>query len=366
MGTPLFSTSAGRSPFPHPVYLDEGLPDLSPLAAEVAPPARVALVTQAGLERFLEPAVRSARKTFPHLEIFAVRRGERHKSRATKELLENEMLERGFGRDTLIVALGGGVLTDLVGFTAGTYLRGVSWAACPSTLLGMVDASLGGKTGVNVPAGKNLVGLFHPPVGVFIGLGLLKSLPAREWRNGIAECLKHGLTSDANYFDFLARTPLKTFQAGGEPLRRLVTTSIRLKGEVVKTDPLEISGARFLLNAGHTVGHAIEALSGWRTPHGAAVASGLLWEAAASCAEGRLSRADLAEIQRACKFHRFTPHWSGYTPEAVLGAARTDKKNRTGTVRFVPLAAVGRPALPPPHTAELRLKNLKAGLKLLQ
>lgn len=362
MGTPLF---AGHSPFPHPVTLDEGLPDLCALAPGEAS-RRVVLVTQRGLDSLLAPAVTSLRARFPGLEVLTVRRGERFKSRAEKERLEDTLLERGFGRDTLLLALGGGVTTDLVGFTAGTYLRGVPWIALPSTLLAMVDASLGGKTGVNVSGGKNLVGLFHAPEGVFIGLALLRTLPAREWRSGLAECLKHGLTSDGEYFEFVASTPLAIFRRGGAPLRRLVETSVRLKGAVVEVDPLERSGARSLLNAGHTVGHAVEALSGWKVSHGSAVASGLLWEAAAACAEGRLPRRDLVRLSETFGFHGFAPHWNAHAPGEVLEAARADKKNRSGSVNYVPLATVGRPALPPPHTAELTLSALADGLRLLQ
>jgi len=362
VGTSLF---AGPSPFPHPVTLDEGLPDLCALAPRGAP-LRPVLVTQRGLDSLLAPAVDSLRDRFQGLEILTVPRGERHKTRAEKARLEDALLERGFDRDTLVLALGGGVLTDLAGFAAGTYLRGVPWVAIPSTLLAMVDASLGGKTGVNVPGGKNLVGLFHAPEGVFIGLSLLDTLPVREWRNGLAECLKHGLTSDGEYFDFVASTPLATFRRGGVPLRRLVETSVRLKGTVVAVDPLERTGARFLLNAGHTVGHALEALSGWKVTHGGAVASGLLCEAAAACAEGRLGRPELSRVRDALAFHRFEPHWDSYAPAQVLEAARGDKKNRSGSVRYVPLGAVGRPALPPPHTAELTLSALTGGLRLIQ
>jgi len=362
VGTSLF---AGPSPFPHPVTLDEGLPDLCALAPRSAS-LRPVLVTQRGLDSLLAPAVASLRATFPGLEVVTVRRGERFKTRAEKERVEDELLARGFDRDTLVLALGGGVLTDLAGFTAGTYLRGVPWVALPSTLLAMVDASLGGKTGVNVPGGKNLVGLFHAPEGVFLGLTLLQTLPRPQWRNGLAECLKHGLTSDADYFDFVATTSLVTFRRGGVPLHRLVETSVRLKGAVVAVDPLERTGARFLLNAGHTVGHALEALSGWKISHGSAVASGLLWEAAAACAEGRLELEALERLRVAIAFHRFEPHWKSCSPDRVLAAARGDKKNRSGAVRYVPLGAVGRPALPAPHTAELPLAALTDGLRILQ
>lgn len=355
-----------RTRLSHPVYLGGDLPDLRAFARGAFPRHRRVLVTQEGLDRLLAPALLALRRQLDGAPLLVTRRGERHKSRREKERLEDALLALGCGRDTLLVAVGGGTLTDLAGFAAATFLRGVPWVVVPSTLLGMVDAALGGKTGVNVPAGKNLVGQFHLPAAVFESLCLLDTLPPREWRNGLGECLKHGLTSDAAYFAWLAETPLSRLREGSSAVRRLVETSVAIKGAIVAKDPLERSGARHLLNAGHTVGHALEALSGYRVPHGAAVAAGLCWEAAVSCAEGRLARADLREVAAAAARHGFAPHWERFAPSAVLAAAGADKKNRGGEVRYVPLSAIGRPALPPPHTAPLTLAGLTAGRRLLR
>ncbi len=351
----------------NPVFLDDDfLSGTGEFIRSSFPSNRPVLVIQRGLENILGSAVSSLRSQLPGLKIIVTRKGERNKSRREKERLEDALLDRGFGRDTLIIALGGGTLTDLAGFTAGTFARGVPWVAVPSTLLAMVDAAIGGKTGVNVPAGKNLIGLFHNPAAVFDAPGLLSTLPAKEWREGLAECIKHGLIADARYFGAMAATPIGILRRERDLQEKLIAISVRIKGTIVASDPFETSGARNLLNAGHTAGHAIELLSKWRVSHGSAVAAGLCWEAACACAQGFLPRAELREIARAVSERGFAPVWERFSPREVLASARSDKKNRGGKVMYVPLGAIGRPALPPPHTQPIALADLAAGLRLLK
>lgn len=350
----------------HPVFLDDELSGVARFVKSSFPSHKVVLVTQRGLDVILAPAISRLRGQLPGMLSFLVGGGERHKSRGEKQQLEDSLFAACCGRDTLILALGGGTLTDLCGFTAGTFMRGVPWVAIPSTLLGMVDASLGGKTGVNTPFGKNMVGMFHPPAAVFESLGLLSTLPLAEWRNGLAECLKHGLIADHGYFNFVARTPIGVFREDSAATRQLVGSSVKIKGAIVAKDPLEQSGARNLLNAGHTIGHAIELLSGWRIPHGGAVASGLCWEAACSCAQGILPQEALGKIAGAFARHGFPPLWERFGSREVLESATGDKKNRRGEVRYVPIASIGRPALEAPHTATLTAKALSDGLRLLK
>ncbi len=349
----------------HPVFLDDELSGVGGFVNASFPSHKVVLITQRGLDKTLSPAISRLQGQLPGLSVLLAGSGERHKSRQEKQLLEDSLFAAGFGRDTLILALGGGTLTDLCGFTAGTFMRGVPWVAIPSTLLGMVDASLGGKTGVNVPSGKNLVGMFYPPATVFESLALLSTLPLAHWRNGLAECLKHGLVSSASYFSFVAETPLAVFRESRAAQEKLVETSARIKGAIVAKDPFEKSGERHLLNAGHTVGHALELLSGWRISHGSAVASGLCWEAAVSCAEGRLPKKELEEVVGAVARHGFKPLWERFSAKETIEAARSDKKNRGGEVRYVPVASIGRPALKAPHTAPLTAISLASGLRLL-
>ena len=313
----------------------------------------------------LAATIEGLRRALPGLATITIAGGERNKTRQAKSRLEDDLLSLGAGRDTVLIALGGGVVTDLAGFTAGTYLRGVPWVAMPTTLVGMVDAALGGKTGVNTPQGKNLVGLFHPPTGVVSLLETLATLPATHFRCGLAECLKHGLTMDAAHFEWVAGRDPRSLRRRADEIRTLVMASASLKCAVVEEDPRETTGRRNILNVGHTVGHALEKLSGFAMPHGEAVAAGLCWEAAAAVADGLLDRNDLPRVTSAVARLGFSQAWRATEPAAILEAARTDKKNRAGAVAYVPLGGIGRPALPPPHTAPLGLESLEAGLRLL-
>jgi 3-dehydroquinate synthase len=349
----------------HPVYLSDRSPDLRLFLRDAPQKKRFMIVSQEGLKEPLAPLLQSLEKQLSGAPLFLVPRGESRKNRKEKAGLEDRLLAAGADRQTVLVAVGGGTVTDLVGFTAGTLQRGVAYLSLPTTLLGMVDASLGGKTGVNTPAGKNMVGMFHPPAAVFTVLSALRTLPPREWRNGLAECLKHGLLGNADYFQWVADTGLDEFRRDGDSLRRLVQQSVRLKMNVAAGDPREASGSRHLLNLGHTVAHALEQLSGYRFPHGSAVACGLLWEAAAARADGYLSAGSLEKVARAMKRFGVLPAWTERTPEDILHAARSDKKNRDGTVRYVPLGKIGAPALPAPHTAILTGKALEQGRRLL-
>lgn len=300
-----------------------------------------------------------------HPPVLAFPGGERRKTRRTKERLEDALLEAGLKRDGVLIAVGGGVVTDLAGFTAATLLRGVPYLSLPTTLLGMVDASLGGKTAVNTPAGKNLVGAFHPPEGVVAVLECLATLPLREIRAGLAECLKHGLIGDEGYFEAVASTDpaaLKRFPRGALDL---VTRSVALKGTVLETDPFERSGARNALNLGHTVAHGMEKASGWRLGHGRAVAAGLCWEGALSVVQGRCGEAEAARIVSAVRRLGLDPLAEAFAPGEVFRAAFSDKKNREGEVRYIPLEKVGRLALPPPHTAPFREAELRRAVRLL-
>lgn len=292
--------------------------------------------------------------------------GERYKTRGAKERLEDALLAMSADRECTLVAVGGGMVTDLVGFTAATYMRGVPWIAVPTTLLGMVDAALGGKTAVDTPRGKNVIGAFHPPAAVFIAVEALDTLPQVQFRCGLAECLKHGLFMDAAYFGWLSALNFHLIRRDPEALRRLVAASVALKCAVADEDPEEKTGRRNILNAGHTVGHALERLSAYRMPHGEAVAAGLMWEAAVAVVQGHLAKAELVPVGEALARLGFPPAWRAFSPEEVFASAGADKKNRAGTVAYVPLGFIGRPALPPPHTAELTLDTLQAGLKLLE
>jgi 3-dehydroquinate synthase len=270
--------------------------------------------------------------------------GESSKTRDEWARLTDELLTRRLGRDTVLVSFGGGVASDLTGFIAATYLRGVPWLAVPTSTLAMIDASVGGKTGVDTPHGKNLVGAFHPPVAVCCDPTLLRTLPDRPYREGLAEAVKHALILDAGHGawiggqrDALARRDL-------DVLTTLINHSVRLKASVVEADEHE-SGQRAILNAGHTIAHALEQVSAYAIPHGEAVAIGLvletrLGEAMGVTTPGTSDRA--AEWLRAVGLPVAPPH--SLPREALLAAMQGDKKNRRGAVHGVLLAEPGRVA----------------------
>lgn len=267
--------------------------------------------------------------------------GERHKTRETWARLSDRLLELRAGRDTLIVAFGGGVTTDLAGFVAATFLRGVPWLAVPTTTLAMLDAAIGGKTGVDTPAGKNLVGAFHPPSDVVADPAVLGTLPERLFREGLAEAAKHGLTLDTAYGAWMRAEAPRLLARDAEALTMLVRRSAALKGEVVGGDEREV-GRRAVLNAGHTVAHALEQVSGYALPHGEAVAIGLVLETRVAEAVGiaETGTAD-AVIALLTALGLPTALPAPVAIDAVRDAMRVDKKNRDGAVHAALLAAPG-------------------------
>ncbi len=270
--------------------------------------------------------------------LFTFPAGEASKSRAVKAELEDRLLERRFGRDACFIALGGGVTTDLVGFLAATYLRGVALVCIPTTLLGMVDASIGGKTAVNTPFGKNLIGAFYLPQKIFIDLSLLRTLPEQEWRNGFAEVIKYAITRSATLFKALEKSEHR------DPLflDLAIAESIRIKAEVVETDFEEKAGLRRILNFGHTIAHAIEQLENYKLPHGEAVAIGLLVESYLSLKLKTLPGGDFTAISNLVRSFGFKLELSAHVTRAkMLEAMSRDKKAEGAIPRFVQLRRIG-------------------------
>jgi 3-dehydroquinate synthase len=278
------------------------------------------------------------------MSLLLVPPGEEHKTRELWAHLTDELLASGAGRDTTIVALGGGVVGDLAGFVAATYMRGIPVVQLPTTLLAMVDASVGGKTGVDTPAGKNLVGAFHPPSAVIADPDTLASLPAPELRSGSAEMIKHGVVADARYFDEVAAVlPRLAADDTGIPgeLTALIARSIEIKAEVVAADERE-HGRRKILNFGHTLGHAIETASGYRLLHGEAIAIGMALESEIAERLG-VAAAGTAMRVRAALTAGGLPVVVplGIDPAQVLAATRSDKKARGGRVEYALPASIG-------------------------
>ena len=270
--------------------------------------------------------------------------GEAAKTLAQAERLWNAMLRFGLDRGSVVVALGGGVVTDLAGFVAATYMRGIAWVAVPTSLLGQVDASVGGKTAVDHPACKNLIGAFHQPAAVLADVGALATLPEEELRTGLAEVVKHAMIRDAGLFDILESHTDALLMCDPVRLEEVIARSVRIKAEVVMADERE-SGLRRILNYGHTIGHAIESASlaaGAAMTHGRAVALGMVAEARLAERRG-LVDAKVVERQRRllARFGLPVALADLPDPDRLLDLLRHDKKAAAGRLRFVLPTAVG-------------------------
>jgi 3-dehydroquinate synthase len=254
----------------------------------------------------------------------------------------------GFTRSDAVVGVGGGATTDLAGFVAATWLRGVRLVQVPTTLLGMVDAAVGGKTGINTAEGKNLVGSFHPPSTVICDLDSLRTLPPVDLAAGLAEVVKVGFTSDPVILDLVEAGPVAALDVEGDVLRELVTRAVQVKADVVSADLRESQDGglgREVLNYGHTFAHAVELLERYRWRHGHAVSVGLVYVSALAHLAGRLSVEDAArhvDVLRSLGLP--TSYADGRFPE-LLDAMRIDKKTRGDLLRFVVLDGIGRPGL---------------------
>lgn len=274
-------------------------------------------------------------------ELFVVPAGEQSKSRREWSLITDAMLARGLGRDILMIALGGGVIGDLAGFVAATFARGIPIVQVPTSLLAMVDASVGGKTGVDTPAGKNLVGAFHWPALVVIDPGLLVTLPAAEWRAGFAEVLKHGAIADAEHFRQAASAAARVPNVSPQILEKLIGDSVRIKAALVAGDERE-RGARRALNAGHTIAHAIEQASRFEVSHGEAVAIGLVVEAELGEQLGVTAPGTAGALSHALHAAGLPTRCPDALPLSdVLAATRADKKSRGGEVQYALLSRIG-------------------------
>jgi 3-dehydroquinate synthase len=325
----------------YPIYVEPGaIGQLGALVVHHLGKRRVALLADETVLRLyqsgqLGPANWSGETlTFPA--------GEPSKTRDTWTRLTDQLLERGFGRDSGIIALGGGVTGDLAGFVAATYMRGLPYLQVPTTLLAMLDASVGGKTGVDTAKGKNLVGSFHPPVAVIADPLTLATLPEREYRAGLAEAVKHGLIADRDYFEWMETHVSELSRRDPDTLASLVRRSVEIKAEVVSQDERE-GGRRAILNAGHTVAHALEQVSSYQLPHGEAVALGLVLECELAehldLAEAGLHQRIARLLTRLGLPDRVPP---SVDRTALIARMMGDKKNRSGQIHFALPAGLGR------------------------
>lgn len=296
--------------------------------------ARTVILCDANVERRARRLARGLRGA----EVLAFALGERRKTLRTLERVLAALAAARADRASLVLGMGGGVAGDLFGFAAATYMRGVAFAPVATSLVAMVDAAVGGKTGVDLAAGKNLAGAFRDPVGVFADIGALVTLPDRALRQGLAELVKHGIIEGGDAFDsleVLAPHPVRKW-----PWANVVADSLRVKAMIVADDRTE-QGAREVLNLGHTVGHAIEQASAYRIPHGSAIAIGLRAAGLLALRTGRFSAHDHLRVLSLLALLRLPLVSPLDDVDALLEAMRADKKVRNGALRFVLPRAIG-------------------------
>ncbi|MGA2325028.1 MAG: 3-dehydroquinate synthase [Bryobacteraceae bacterium] len=280
-------------------------------------------------------------------EILFFPGGEEHKRLAAVETLAEEMVQRGGDRSSLVIAFGGGVVNDVAGFLAAIFMRGVPVLQIPTTLLAQVDAAIGGKTGVDLVCGKNLVGAFHQPIAVLIDPEVLATLPEREYRAGLFEVIKCGIIRSPSLFSMLEERRAEVLARQPEVVERMISECVGIKAEVVSADERE-SNIRVILNLGHTAGHALEAETGYsRFLHGEAISFGM--RAATYLAErtGRLSAEDALEILHLLDLYGPIPPLTGVSAGALVARAVMDKKTLRGQVRWVLPERIGEVGVVP-------------------
>lgn len=326
----------------YPIYIDSGLLlKASPLVSHIRA-KRVCIISNDIVSPLYAESLKSQLADFQVDELI-LPDGESEKSLANFEKIMSHLLANAHGRDTTLIALGGGVVGDICGFAAACYQRGIDFIQIPTTLLSQVDSSVGGKTAVNHPLGKNMIGAFYQPKAVVIDIDTLSTLPDREFNAGIAEVIKYGILGDAEFFQWLEINADKIIAKDKEALKYLIEICCRCKADIVSADETE-AGIRALLNLGHTFGHAIEAEQGYGVwLHGEAVATGMVLAAKLSVEMNLLQSSELRRIENLIA--RFdlplsAPENMGFNE--FVNHMKRDKKNLAGTMRFIVPTAIGK------------------------
>ena len=294
------------------------------------------------------------------IDLLVFEAGEKNKNYKTKELLENQLFAKKFGRDSCFIALGGGVTIDLIGFIAATYMRGVALIYIPTTLLAMIDAAIGGKNAINTAHGKNLLGTFYFPYKIYYDFQWLSNLPKKEWINATAEIIKYAITL---CYDLFLQLENGLDQDNLNQTMKLVRTCISLKHQIVSCDSVEQIGTRSILNFGHTIGHALEKITDFQMTHGEAVAIGMLVESYISWKMGFLSFASFTKIQTLIHSYEFPLAIYGFQKESCLKLIKKDKKVKNGINHFVLLQEIG---VVTPSTIPIPMEYIIEGLNWLE
>jgi 3-dehydroquinate synthase len=331
----------------YPIHLGAGLIDAAELYAPHLGAGAAAVVTNEVVAPLYLSRVRAAIVSAgARVSAIVVEDGEQAKRWENVDRVCDALLQARCGRDTLLVALGGGVVGDLAGFVAAVYQRGMPFLQVPTTLLAQVDSSVGGKTAINHARGKNMIGAFHQPRAVICDVAALDTLPQRELRAGLAEVIKHALALDLAFVEWLEENVEKLLERERGALVYAVRRCCELKARIVAADERE-AGERALLNFGHTFGHAIEAGAGYGAwLHGEAISAGMVMAAELSLRAGAINEKDVARVRSLLRRAGLPVKGPAIAPEQMIELMASDKKNARGKTRFILLDAIGRAALP--------------------
>lgn len=327
------------------IVLTNGFAELTEEFAEGYKNSRICIVTDTNVEPLYAAQVKEAlAPCFDQVEVFVFPAGEEHKTLEEVQKLYAFLIEHHFDRNDMLAALGGGVVGDMTGFAAATYLRGIDFIQLPTTLLSQVDSSIGGKTGVDFDSYKNMVGAFHMPKLVYMNSDTLQTLEGRQYFSGFAEIMKHGLIRDSKYYEWLISNMYEICERDPMTLQQMIRRSCEIKKAIVENDPEE-RGDRALLNFGHTIGHAIEKASGFSMLHGECVALGCVAAAYISWKKDLIPMEEFYEIR-----DMFVPFYLPISAdeldvEQILSLTKSDKKMRGGQIRFVLLDRIGHAIL---------------------
>ncbi len=350
-----------------PCYNIEIQPDFSMLAEELKGLGygrnRACIITESNVEKwYLEELKSLLEPVFSCCTSFCFPAGEASKNTDTVGAVYRHLIQNSFDRKDVLIALGGGVVGDLTGFAAATYLRGIDFVQVPTSLLAQTDSSIGGKTGVDFQQYKNMVGAFYMPKLVYMNISTLKTLPERQFTAGMAEIIKHGFIKDRNYTDFIRSRSRGILAQGYSVMEEMIYRSCRIKGDVVERDPKE-QGERALLNFGHTIGHAIEKLSDFSLCHGECVALGMVSAGYISCLKGTVSQEQLEELKTILQSCGLPTSLEGFShsPEEILAATKLDKKMESGKIKFILLNALGESYI----TKELTDSEILEGIRYI-
>lgn len=301
---------------------------------------KVCIVCDSNTNTYLQEVINSTKEHVAFVDSYVFQAGEENKTLDTVKNLYEHLIKAKFDRNDVLIALGGGVVGDLVGYTAATYLRGIRFIQLPTTLLSMVDSSVGGKTGVDFDAYKNMVGAFHQPKCVYMNLSTLISLPKEQFSSGMSEVIKYGYIKDVSFYKWLQDNHDRILNQDYEVLREMVYHSCLYKKEVVERDPLE-KGERALLNFGHTLGHAIEKLMSFKLYHGQCVALGMVAAIYMSAKRGMLTWEEVEDSVTLIQSFGLPVGISSIGITEVIAATKNDKKMEAGKIKFILLEKIG-------------------------